>query len=252
MLWWDEVFCLQLADQKRFVIRFDNRDTGQSSMSPIGHPSYTIEDMADDCMRVLDFWHVEKAHLVGMSLGGMIIQIAALKYRPRVLSLICLASGIWGSCEVPITEISGEMTTFLEKNKSVDWSNRTAAVDFMVRGGAILSGKGRVFNETRHRELAHQVFDYSSDLHSLWNHSLVRGGESFWNRMGEISVPTLVVHGTEDRIMPYAYASALAETIPGARRMTFEGAGHELHQSDWPAFIQVITEITGTNELRDV
>jgi pimeloyl-ACP methyl ester carboxylesterase len=81
MLWWPEGFCERLANHGRYVIRYDNRDTGLSTKYPPGEPRYTFDDMVDDAIRVLDGYAIPAAHVVGMSLGGMIGQIAALKYR---------------------------------------------------------------------------------------------------------------------------------------------------------------------------
>ncbi|MGE5499556.1 MAG: alpha/beta fold hydrolase [Syntrophothermus sp.] len=77
MIWWNEEFCRKLADSGRFVIRYDNRDVGRSTSYEPGKPEYGVEDMNDDAIRVLDYFNIEKADFVGMSLGGMIAQLAA-------------------------------------------------------------------------------------------------------------------------------------------------------------------------------
>ena len=84
MLWWPEAFCEQLAGAGRYVIRYDNRDTGRSTTGAPGKPTYTTDDMADDAVRILDDYGIERAHVVGMSLGGMIAQLVALKAPERV------------------------------------------------------------------------------------------------------------------------------------------------------------------------
>ena len=92
--WWDEDFCLRLAERERFVIRYDHRDLGRSTTYPPGTSNYTITDMADDAIGVLDAYSIEKAHIVGMSLGGMIGQILALRYPDRIDSLTLIASSV--------------------------------------------------------------------------------------------------------------------------------------------------------------
>ncbi|MED2497904.1 alpha/beta hydrolase, partial [Bacillus thuringiensis] len=97
MVYWDEEFCQQLADTGRYVIRYDNRDVGRSTTYKPGSSHYTVVDMADDAIGVLDAYHIDEAHIVGMSLGGMIAQIVALRNPQRVLSITLIASGIFGS-----------------------------------------------------------------------------------------------------------------------------------------------------------
>ena len=95
--WWDEDFCLRLAERERFVIRYDHRDLGRSTTYPPGTSNYTITDMADDAIGVLDAYSIDKAHIVGMSLGGMIGQILALRYPDRIDSLTLIASSVFGT-----------------------------------------------------------------------------------------------------------------------------------------------------------
>jgi pimeloyl-ACP methyl ester carboxylesterase len=92
MLWWPQDFCTALAGRGLHVIRYDNRDTGRSTKYEPGAPPYGFDDMADDAIRVLDGYGVEAAHIAGMSMGGMIAQIAALKYPDRTLSLTAIST----------------------------------------------------------------------------------------------------------------------------------------------------------------
>src|SRR5262245_45773151 len=80
MLWWDEAFCRSLADRRLFVVRYDNRDTGRSSGGLPGELGYGVDDMVGDALGVLNSFGIDRAHLVGMSLGGMIAQVAALRF----------------------------------------------------------------------------------------------------------------------------------------------------------------------------
>src|SRR5262245_14008053 len=83
MLRWPEDFCQQIASGGRHVVRYDNRDTGRSTTYPPGSPEYTVEDLADDAVRVLDAYGIDRAHVVGASMGGMIAQQVALRHPDR-------------------------------------------------------------------------------------------------------------------------------------------------------------------------
>lgn len=85
MICWEDEFCQRLADNGRYVIRYDNRDVGRSVTYAPGKPEYTLEDLADDGVGVLDAFGIERAHIVGMSMGGMLAQIIALRHPERVL-----------------------------------------------------------------------------------------------------------------------------------------------------------------------
>lgn len=92
MIWWEEEFCRRLADTGRFVIRYDNRDVGRSTTYEPGQPGYTFEDMADDAVRVLDAYKIQQAHIVGLSMGGMLTQMIALRHPERVLTITLLST----------------------------------------------------------------------------------------------------------------------------------------------------------------
>ena len=92
MLLWRETFCERLADSGRFVIRFDNRDTGRTTCYPPGEAHYTLQDLADDAVAVLDHYEVDKAHIIGASMGGMITQLVGLNHADRALSLTPIMS----------------------------------------------------------------------------------------------------------------------------------------------------------------
>src|SRR5919108_4989276 len=92
MLWWPEEFCRRLSGSGRYVIRYDNRDTGLSTTYEPGKPGYTSADMIDDAVRLLDGYGLPAAHIVGMSMGGAIAQSVALEYPERVLSLTAIST----------------------------------------------------------------------------------------------------------------------------------------------------------------
>src|SRR5690606_38977424 len=104
MLFWDEEFCQKLAEKGFFVIRYDNRDVGKSTNYEPGSTPYDIVDLVDDAISILDGYHIDKANFVGMSLGGLITQIASVKYANRVDSITLISSGPWGDSDPTIPE----------------------------------------------------------------------------------------------------------------------------------------------------
>ena len=87
-------------------------------------------------------------------------------------------------------------------------------------------------------------FDITPDFTTVFNHASSTGGDKWLGLLNEISVPTLVIHGTEDPVLPYAHGQALQSAIAGARLVTLEGSGHELHRDDWPVMILEIEKQT--------
>lgn len=244
MIWWDDAFCQRLAEQGRFVIRYDNRDVGQSTCYPPGEPGYDVEDMADDAVGVLDSYGIEKAHLVGMSLGGMIAQLVALRNPDRVLSITLIASSVWDD-RPDLPPISDKILRYHASAGSVDWSDPKAAARYMAEGWRLLCGSKHPFDEARALQLAEAEAKRARNLLSMFNHALLKGGESWYGKTGKIAVPALVIHGTEDPVLPYPHAKALIESIPGAKLLTLQGVGHELHRETWQTIIDAIVAHTG-------
>ncbi|MFN0222560.1 alpha/beta fold hydrolase [Paenibacillus sp. KR2-11] len=244
MVWWDEEFCERLAAQGRYVIRYDNRDVGRSATYEVGNPGYTFEDMADDAIRVLDRFGTEKAHIVGISMGGMLTQILALRHPARVLTVTLLATSNFAPDLPPMED---KVMAYFTEAAAIDWTNDDAVIAFTVGKWKVLAGPRHSFEEQRIYDLAAAEVKRSRNMASMNNHGMVTGGESYLTRTGDIAVPSLVIHGTEDPIIPYAHGVALAASIPGAALVTLEGTGHELHRDDWDRIIGEITRHSGGN-----
>lgn len=240
MLWWPEAFCRRLADTGCYVIRYDNRDTGRSTTYPPGQPGYTLDDMAEDAIAVLDAYGIARAHIAGMSLGGMIAQIAALAHPDRVLSLTLISSSVFGPPNPDLPQVDPKILDYHRAAATLDWTNRDAVVDYGVAGWRLLSGSAHAFDESTIRPQAAGDFDRAKNQPSMFNHALLKGGERWYGRINEIRVPTTVVHGTEDPVLPYEHALALAKTIPNARLVTLYGSGHEVHVADWDTIMNAI------------
>lgn len=237
LLWWEEAFCHYLADEGRFVIRYDNRDTGLSTTYEPGKPDYTFEDMADDAIQVLDGYGIEQAHIVGMSMGGMLTQMIALRHKSRVRTITLLATSNFAPHLPPMEE---RVMDYFVNSGQLDWTDTRAVIDFNIGKSRLLSGSKNPFDLPRVTQLAEEEAKRSARMESINNHALVAGGEHYLARTSEIDVPALIIHGTEDPIIPYPHALHLADIIPGSRLLTLEGTGHELHHHDWDAIIEAI------------
>lgn len=241
MIWWEEEFCQRLADTGRFVIRYDNRDVGRSTTYEPGQPGYSFEDMADDAVRVLDAYKIEQAHIMGMSMGGMLTQMIALRHPERVLTITLLATSNFAPHLPPMEE---RVMDFFSNMGEIDWTNSESVIKFAIDRSRILVGSKHIFNEKKVGMLAGKEFARSDNMASMSNHGLVTGGESYLVRTSEINVPALIIHGTEDPIIPYEHGKHIASEIPGAVLLTLEGAGHELHEDDWGIIIDAISKLT--------
>ncbi|WP_328802620.1 alpha/beta hydrolase [Paenibacillus sp. LX16] len=241
LIWWEEEFCQRLADTGRFVIRYDNRDVGRSTTYEPGQPDYTFEDMADDAIRVLDAYKIEQAHIVGMSMGGMLTQMIALRHPGRVLTITLLATSNFAPDLPPMKE---KVMDYFSNMGAIDWTNEQSVVDFVIGRSRILVGSKHAFDENKVYKLAKEEWKRSNNIASMSNHAMLSGGESYLARTGEITIPALVIHGTEDPIIPYEHGINLANEIPCAVLLTLEGAGHELHYDDWDLIIDSISNHT--------
>jgi pimeloyl-ACP methyl ester carboxylesterase len=241
--WWDEDFCLLLADQGRFVIRYDHRDLGRSAIYEPGTSNYTITDMADDAVGVLDAYSIEQAHIVGMSLGGLIGQILALRYPERVFTLTLIASSVFGNEMEKLPPMDQRILDYHAKSTSIDWSDREAVIPYLADGWKTLAGS-KPYEQERMYKLAEREADRAKQLPSRFNHAMLQGGDVYFDRMDEIRIPVLIIHGTEDPALPYEHGLALAKAIPHAELMTLDGSGHEIHSEDWDQIIDSVAKIS--------
>jgi pimeloyl-ACP methyl ester carboxylesterase len=243
-IWWPDEFCRQLADRGRYVIRYDHRDTGASTSYEPGNPGYTVEDLADDAVAVLDAYGIERADLAGMSLGGYLSQLIALKYPGRVLSLTLISSERLALADPAMPGISPSVIEYHAKASDLDWSDRKAVIEYQVGAWRLLTGSRRTFDARAVEEMARADFDRTKNPLSAFNHARLSDAVGWVGRLDEIHVPTLIIHGTEDPVLPYAHALALKSAIAGSRLVTLEGAGHELNPEDWGVIIDAIVRHT--------
>jgi pimeloyl-ACP methyl ester carboxylesterase len=244
MLSWEDELCERLAAGGRFVIRYDHRDTGRSVTYEPGAPEYTGDDLVADAAGVIDALGVGRAHVVGMSMGGAIAQRLALDYPDRVSSLTLISTSPGYGPDLPA--MSDELRGHFDKpSPQPDWSDRNAVIDYIVEDERVYAARSRRFDEAERLELAGRIFDRSIDLAaSMANHFILDSGEGWRERLGEIRVPTLVVHGTEDPLFPIGHARALASEIPGAQLLLLERTGHELPREAWDVVVPAILRHT--------
>jgi pimeloyl-ACP methyl ester carboxylesterase len=243
-VWWPEELCRQLADRGRYVIRYDHRDTGRSTSYAPARASYTVEDLADDAVGVLDGYELDRAHLVGMSLGGYLAQIIALKHPSRALTLTLIASERLGRADPELPAIDPSVTEYHARAAELDWSDREAVVSYQVGAWRLISGSAHAFDEPAIRAMSGADFDRTPNLLTTFNHAALGDAVGWVDRLDEIAVPALVIHGTEDLVLPYAHAQALESALPTATLLTLEGTGHELHRADWPAILDAVEQHT--------
>jgi pimeloyl-ACP methyl ester carboxylesterase len=243
MLWWEEGFCQMLADARRYVIRYDHRDTGRSVTYEPGRPHYTGADLVADAAGVLDAYGISAAHVVGLSAGGAFAQLLALGFPDRVRSLVLISTSPARPVEHRLPPASERYHRFLG-SAEVEWSERESAIGYLVDYTRMLAGGERQFDETAARELVRRDVERARNIASAENHGLVSEGEVSPKPLSAIAVPTLVIHGSADPLFPLAHGQALADEIPGARLLTVEGAGHGVDRADWQTIVRAIIEHT--------
>ncbi|MFD6176188.1 MULTISPECIES: alpha/beta fold hydrolase [unclassified Isoptericola] len=244
MDWWPADLCAALAARGRYVVRYDHRDTGRSTTCPPGAPDYTGRDLTEDALRVLDDLGVHRAHLVGLSMGGVIAQELALEHPDRVAGLTLVATSRAvrgpGDADLPpsVPELHG-----LWDGPTPDPTDTAALVDAAVAEDRALTGRGD-FDEARTRAVATRAVARSLDPTAGTNHFAAEPGEPFAGTLADLRVPTLVVHGTEDPLFP-GHGAALAAEIPGARLLLLDGVGHQSPPpSSWDVLLPALVEHT--------
>lgn len=249
MDWWDDGLCARLAAGGRFVIRYDNRDTGRSVSYEPGAPQYSLTDLASDAVGLLDELGLATAHVVGVSMGGMIAQLVALDHPDRVasLTLVSTSPANPSAGEADLPGIANELLAFFDVPPPEDWSEREPAVEYIVGFSRALAGSGAPFDEAGTRALVNRVIDRTVDMESsMTNHDIVINGPERWRaRLGEVTTPTLVIHGSDDPLFPLGHGQALAKDIPGAQLLTLDGVGHaELPPPTWAFVVPALLEHT--------
>jgi pimeloyl-ACP methyl ester carboxylesterase len=257
MVFWDEEFCRQLAVRGYWVIRFDNRDCGLSTwLDAAGIPDifamkqliaqrktapapYSLRDMADDAIGLLNALNIESAHIVGRSMGSMIGQLMAIHHPERIKTLTSMMSST-GDRGLPPPE-PDVLSILLEPQPT----NRESFVDHSVRINKVLSGSGFQLDETRVREWSHESYNRGLNPEGVARQfaAIISTG-SRKEDLKSLTVPTLVIHGDADPLVPVECGIDTANTIQGAQLIIIKGLGHTLAQAAYPQIIDAISSHT--------
>ena len=157
MDWWEDDFCARLAAGPRFVVRYDHRDTGRSVSYPPGAPGYAGDDLIADAVGVLDALDVERAHVVGQSMGGALAQLLALEHPGRVASLTLIATTPAGPGEPDLPDMTAEGRAAFGRLTEPDWSDRAAVIDYATELSRACASRSRPFDERGTRVLWERV-----------------------------------------------------------------------------------------------
>ncbi|WP_354701432.1 alpha/beta hydrolase [Paraconexibacter sp. AEG42_29] len=236
MLWWPEGLCERLAAGGRYVIRYDQRDTGLSGGDEPGHPSYSAADLVADAAAVLDGHGIDRAHVVGMSMGGIVAQMLALTGPDRVATLTVISTT--SITRPPVHELPDPTPAYLEQAQQggeTDWSDTGQIRDAILADCAALAGTRHPHDAEAARALVTADLERAVRPASLINHTLLGDGNDDGPppKLTSLTVPALVVHGDADPLFPIEHGEALAAEMPGARLERIAGGGHELHPGDW-------------------
>jgi pimeloyl-ACP methyl ester carboxylesterase len=253
MVAWDEKFCTQLASRGYLVIRFDNRDMGLSTkFNEAGVPNisalmksqsrgehldvpYTLADMADDSLGILSALGIESAHVVGLSMGGMIGQIMALRFPERIRSLTSVMSTT-GNPELPHPQ--PEAISVLVAPIS---SERTAYVESWLKVWRVLGGSQIPVEEALARKWSELSHDRGINPNGfLRQMAAVMASGSRKDALKALTVPTLVIHGDADPLAALECGIETARVIPGAKLHVIKGMGHALPEAVWDEVIDAI------------
>jgi pimeloyl-ACP methyl ester carboxylesterase len=259
MIDWPEEFCAQLAARSHWVIRFDNRDVGLSTQfDEAGVPNiaalraalergeavqvpYLMRDMAADAVGLLDALEIDSAHVVGLSMGGYIAQAMAIHYPERVSTLTSIMSSTNAPGLPPPTE---EAWALLSERAPIE---RAAYIEYRLRHRRVLSGSAYPIDEARAREHAGRRFDRGSNPAGFARQlaAIIASG-STREALQSVTVPTLVVHGNADPLVPVEGGIDTARSIPGAELLIIGGMGHDWRPPAlWPQLIDAIVRHTG-------
>jgi len=247
--WYDE-FCIKLADEGFFVIRFDNRDVGLSKkFDKLGKPDligaviamskgekivppYTLDDMAKDAVGILDVLKIDRAHIIGASMGGMIAQLVAINHPDRVLTLTSVMSTT-GNPELPPPN-KDILIDFL-KPLAEDFD---AMIDQKLEGRKKLNGTVFPFDEESERNDIIKTYKRSSYSDGILRQIMaILAAPDRRKALNQLDIPSLVIHGTGDLLIPVEGGLDTANSIPNSEILIVNGMGHNIPKLLWRKMI---------------
>lgn len=249
---WPPLLIQQLVSADRYVIRFDNRDVGPSSVIDFDANPYTLDDMADDAIAVLDHYNIDRAHVAGASMGGMITQILMIRHPERMLSAtIIMSSPLSGNPDengrpqmfddtLPEGPFMTQAADLMPPKAPPDKEDYVAQRAEMF---AALSDPGNVDMELL-KQFFGLEYDRATDINSKANHNLAIARTEPADRRPLLSgcnIPTTVIHGENDPILPLPHGQAIADAVPGAKMRTFAHMAHDLPEHCWGAIVEGVS-----------
>jgi pimeloyl-ACP methyl ester carboxylesterase len=252
MINWPEGFCLELASHDLHLIRFDNRDAGLSTHfldAPVpdfpaiqsgdfSTVTYTLSDMAADTVGLMDALGYDSVHLIGASMGGMIAQTIAIEYPHRVRSLTSIMSTT-GNPSVGQPDYS-----VLASLGAPPYDDRQGYIDWQIKSRKALGSPKYPLDEKATAQNAGLAWDRDHDPLAMMRQAVavIKSGDRT-EELGSIKIPSLVIHGENDKMIDISGGRATAAAIPGAKLATFEGMGHNLPKPLWPVFAKKIADL---------
>ena len=250
LIHWDRELCELFAGRGFHVIRFDNRDAGLSTKikGPVpnvmrlmaGLPTrvpYLLDDMAADTFGLLDHLGIERAHVVGTSMGGMIAQTMAIRRPERMLSLASMLSTT-GDRRLGTPKL--RVWSVLMRRAPRD---RDAYIRYFVRVFRMIGSPAYRVDDERLRELAAATYDrchYPAGTARQLGAIMASGSRT--SALRELDVPTVVIHGESDPLVPVRAGIATARAIPAAELITIPGMGHDMPKELWPTYVDAIAK----------
>ncbi|GAB3867532.1 alpha/beta hydrolase [Nocardioides maradonensis] len=251
MIGWHEEFCALIAEQGFHVVRFDNRDIGLSThLAGLGVPDlsplflgqrlteapYLLADMADDTVALLDALGVDRAHVVGASMGGMIAQEIALRHPDRTATLTSIMS-------TPAPEIGPPRPEAMAALLSPPPTTEDEAAERSVEVYSVIGSPGFPLDTEGLRARGREAFRRANDPAGVARQlAAIQVSGSRTERLADLAVPTLVIHGEDDPLVQVDGGRTTAKAIPGARLVTYPGMGHDLPRALWPDIVSEIVE----------
>jgi pimeloyl-ACP methyl ester carboxylesterase len=250
MTWWDQAFCEQLAGAGFHVVRYDNRDTGRSSRvaEPVrrdqlvrafatgrARTPYTMSDLAGDAVALLDHLGLESAHLVGVSMGGMIAQTVAVEHPTRVRSLTSISS------TTGRRTVGWQHPSLLPRLIGPRGAGRDAYVESSVAMWALIGSAAYPSAPEALRTRAGETFDRGVSASGVVRQMLAiltQGDRT--PRLRSLRIPALVIHGNADKMVHVSGGRSTAAAIPGAELVTIDGMGHDLPPELFGTFVEAI------------
>ena len=257
MILWPDEFCEQLSQRGRYVIRFDNRDVGLSTkMGHLGvpdmmklaaaammrqpiEPPYYLSDMGNDAIGLLDALKIDRAHIVGASMGGMIVQQMAIDHPQRVRSVTSIMSTT-GNPNLPPARPEA-MAALMTPSPP----DRAGAIERGLNVFRVIGSPGFPFEEPLFRRWAELAYDrcfYPDGV--MRQMAAILGSGSRAEKLRSVRMPALVIHGAADPLVTVEGGRDTAESIPGAELLVIDGMGHDLPRGAWPRMLDAIGKVS--------